>query len=204
MQGWHFLPNDRRMQFGQRLLVEVGKTYKAVGLLKLCENGMHASKRIIDALKYAPGAICCKVELSGIIIEDTDKAVARARHVFAMIDAAPILHEFACLCAENALKLIPPPIDSRLPAAIMAKRDWLDGKITTKELAAASAAARDAASAAWDAASAAGSAARDAATAASAAARDAASAASAAATAAAWDAQNKLLTTMVEAEMAKG
>jgi hypothetical protein len=149
-----------------------------------------------------------------------------------MIDAAPILHEFACLCAENLLKLIPKPIDSRLPSAIMAKRAWLAGKISTKELSAASAVARDVASAvasavAWDVDSAVASAvARAAASAAaSAVARDVASAvaraaasavssagasavSSAGASAVAWDvaraAQNELLTSMVEAEMAKG
>jgi hypothetical protein len=145
MLGWHFLADDRRMQYGDRSLVEVGKTYKVVGQLKRCENGMHGSKRIIDALQYAPGSICCKVELVGEIIEDTDKVVARARRVIAMVDASGVLHEFACLCAEKALKLIKGPIDPRLPAAIMAKRAWLSGKISTKELAAAMAAARDAA-----------------------------------------------------------
>jgi hypothetical protein len=157
MLGWHFLADDRRMQYGDRSLVEVGKTYKVVGQLKRCENGMHGSKRIIDALQYAPGSICCKVELVGEIIEDTDKVVARARRVIAMVDASGVLHEFACLCAEKALKLIKGPIDPRLPAAIMAKRAWLSGKISTKELAAARdaawAAARDAArDAAWAAA----------------------------------------------------
>lgn len=122
MVGWHFLPDDKRMQFGKRELVEVGKTYEAVGLLRLCKNGMHASRRIIDALKYAPGPICCKVELRKEIIEDIDKAVARARHVIAMVDATKILHEFACLCAEDALKLVSSPADPRLSAAIMAKR----------------------------------------------------------------------------------
>ena len=92
---------------------------------------------------------------------------------------APILHEFACRCAEYALSFVASP-DPRSIAAIEAKRKWLCGEITDAELYAAWAAA-------WDAASAA---ARDAA---SAAAWDAASAAardvaSVAAWAAAWDA----------------
>ena len=69
-----------------------------------------------------------------------------------LIDA-PVLHEFACRCAEEALKLVDNP-DPRSVAAIEAKRRWLRGEISNRELDEASAAAR----AAWNA-----SAARDAA-----------------------------------------
>ena len=77
---------------------------------------------------------------------------------------APILREFACVCAECALTLIDNP-DPRSIKAIEVKRAWLRGEATDGELAAA----RDAA---W-------SAARDAA-------RDAASDAATVARAAAW------------------
>ena len=73
---------------------------------------------------------------------------------------APILHEFACRCAEYALSFMDNP-DPRSIAAIEAKRKWLRGEITDMELrvardaarAAARAAARDVArDAAWYAA----------------------------------------------------
>ena len=65
---------------------------------------------------------------------------------------APILHEFACRCAEYALSFVDNP-DPRSIAAIEAKRKWLRGEITDKELDAARAAAWDAElDAAWDAA----------------------------------------------------
>ena len=57
---------------------------------------------------------------------------------------APILHEFACRCAEYALSFVDNP-DPRSIAAIEAKRKWLRGEITDKELNAARAAARAAA-----------------------------------------------------------
>ena len=57
---------------------------------------------------------------------------------------APILHEFACRCAEYALSFVDNP-DPRSIAAIEAKRKWLRGEITNKELYAAQAAAWDAA-----------------------------------------------------------
>ena len=71
---------------------------------------------------------------------------------------APILHEFACRCAEYALSFVESP-DPRSIAAIEAKRKWLRGKITDAELDAARDAAwyaaRDAAmdaamAAAWE------------------------------------------------------
>ena len=61
---------------------------------------------------------------------------------------APILHEFACRCAEYALSFVDNP-DPRSIAAIDAKRKWLRGEIKDKELRAAWAAAR---AAAWDSA----------------------------------------------------
>ena len=86
---------------------------------------------------------------------------------------APILHEFACLCAENALKLVDKP-DPRSVSAIETKRRWLRGDATDEELEAASAAASAAARA------------------------DASAAARAAARAAAKAAQIKLLIDMLE------
>ena len=43
------------------------------------------------------------------------------------------LHKFACLCAERALNRVENP-DPRSVAAIAAKRAWLRGEITNKEL----------------------------------------------------------------------
>ena len=48
---------------------------------------------------------------------------------------APMLHEFACRCAEYALSFVASP-DPRSIAAIVAKRKWLRGEITDAELAA--------------------------------------------------------------------
>jgi hypothetical protein len=130
---------------------------------------------------------------------------------------APVLHEFGCWCAAQALALIDNP-DPRSVAAIAAKRAWLQGEITDEQLAAAwnaawaaaraaewdaacAAACAAAWAAAWDAACAAARAAEwDAACAAArAAARAAACAAAwAAAWDAAWDAQIEHLIEMLE------
>lgn len=57
-----------------------------------------------------------------------------------LIDA-PILHEFACRCADRAIARIGKP-DSRSVAAIEAKRKWLRGEISDDAMAAERAAAR--------------------------------------------------------------
>ena len=150
--GWHFIAADRRERWGDKRLIEVGQTYTVEPPIKLCERGLHASERAIDALNYAPGPIVCKVRLSGRVVRDTDKAVATVREVMSMADATMILHEFACICAEDALHLIEKrgqKADKRSWVAIETKRRWMKGEATDKELAAARAAAR---AAAWDAA----------------------------------------------------
>ena len=109
-------------------------------------------------------------------VSNKDKLWAVLREEF--IDA-PVLHEYACRCAEYALTFVREP-DSRSIEAIEAKRKWLRGEISNDDLTAA----RAAADAAWAAADAADAAARAAACdAANAAAR---AAANAAARAAAW------------------
>ena len=188
--AWHFT-EGRTLRDGQPL--EVGKTYTHEGEIKICASGYHASRRLIDALRYAPGAQISRVECWGDVQEQDDKLVARNRTVLWTIDATMILHEFACRVAEIALSKVTNP-DPRSLAAIKAKRKWMKGKISDKDLDAAESAAGSAAwaaarSAAWSAVwaaagSAAGSAAR--------------SAVWAAARSAAWSEFDTLLTQMVE------
>ena len=209
--AWHWA-KALRTQYSNEPIV-AGQTLTATGPLSLCNNGMHASLCPLDALQYAPGAMLCRVELSGDVLTGNDKLCARSRKVLWIANADHMLHEFACLCAERALKRAKVE-DARSWRAIEVKRLWLAGKATDAELAAASAAASAAAyaaasaaasaaayAAAWDAASAAASAAaRDAAwDAASAAARDASYAASYAAARDAEKAwQREILTALIQ------
>lgn len=199
MLAWHFLRGDRRLSYPPHTLVEVGQKLTVEPPLELCNWGLHASKRAIDALNYAPGSIACRVELSGEILEGDDKVCATERTVLKMIDATNVLHEFACWCAEQALlkeREAGREPDQRSWAAIEAKRKWLRGEITDSELEAA----RDAALAA-----AAQDDAMDAAWAARAAAWDVAwAAARAAARDAAWDVHNTQLEKMLLEAMNNG
>ena len=175
MLGWHFLAEDRRLRFGTKEVVEAGKTYTAEGPLVLCRNGVHASRRAIDALQYAPGPIVCRVRLHGEIQHDTDKSVARHRTVLWMADATALLHEFGLVCGHEALgcrEALHGDVDPRSWAILDVKAKWLRGEATDDELTQAAGAARAAeaaraAGAAWAAeaawaAGAAGAAARDA------------------------------------------
>src|SRR5574344_76588 len=93
-------------------------------------------------------------------VSNKDKLWAVLREEF--IDA-PVLHEYACRCAEYALTFVREP-DSRSIVAIEAKRKWLRGEISNDDLTAAWTATAAARAAAWDAARAAArAAARDAA-----------------------------------------
>jgi hypothetical protein len=157
MLAWHFLRNDRKLNYPPYTLVEVGQKLTVEPPLELCFRGLHASKRALDALGYTPGPIACRVELSGEMLEGDDKVCATERTVLQMLDATNILHEFACWCAEQALlkeREAGREPDPRSWAAIEAKRKWLRGEITDSELEAARDAALAAAAqdVAWDAA----------------------------------------------------
>jgi len=142
VKAWHWVKDDGTLRDGQKL--EVGKTYVVDGELTMCERGLHASRKILDALQYAPGNICCRVICWQIEQEEDDKFVCHKRRVEWTYDATNILHEFACQVAEKALKLAKVR-DKRYLAAIEAKRKWLKGEINDSELDAARAAAGDAA-----------------------------------------------------------
>lgn len=79
------------------------------------------------------------LNLDGVREEDKLWSVLREEFI-----PAPILHEFACVCAEYAFTLTDNP-DSRSIKAVEVKRAWLRGEMTEGELAAARAAAREAA-----------------------------------------------------------
>ena len=162
MIGWHWIRQDRTLRTGE--IVQAGRVYRAEGPLVMCENGVHASRRALDALAYAPGPIICRVALRGEIVHDTDKSVARERRVLWLANATTILHEFAVTVATEALHRAEArgeSVDPRLWRALDVKQRWLRGLATNEELDAAGAAARDAAGAAAGAA--AGDATRDAA-----------------------------------------
>ena len=197
MTYYHFIPANKRLHYGDARVVKVGKTYKVDCKPVLCESGLHACKRLIDALGYAPGPILCKVELGGTIIHDLDKSVATERTVVAMADVSDVLRDFARRCALDVVHLwdAPDVVVRYLKTGDENLRDAARAATWDATWAATWDAAR---TAAWAAAgTAAGTAAWAAAWAAASAAASAASAARAAAWAAAREKQNRRLVSMV-------
>ena len=94
--AWHFAPSDGRLGYDDGREIKVGETLAVKPPIALCERGLHASVRAIDALRYASGDLACRVELSGKIVapKSEDKAVATERTVLAMVDATLIMPEF--------------------------------------------------------------------------------------------------------------
>ncbi|HEX7051764.1 MAG TPA: hypothetical protein VF188_16280 [Longimicrobiales bacterium] len=165
MLGWYFAANDRRLGYGDGRKIAVGETHEIDGKPKLCERGLHASQRVIDALDYAPGPILYRVRLSGAIVHDDDKASATRRTYLAEIDATEMLRAFARSCARDVIDLWDAPEivkryletgDETIRAAAWAAA-WAAGAGAAAT--AAAWAARAAADAAWAAAWAAGGAA---------------------------------------------
>lgn len=204
---WHFLPIDKRLVYGSREVVEVGKTLSVDGELKLCHHGFHMCVQPLDALNYAQGALACRVYPGERILTDTNKIVSNARTIIWMADATKTLQDFARWCALEVIHLW------KAPDIVKQFLETGDESLRSNARAAAGAAARAAAAGTWDAArDATWAATRATSTAAAwdAAARDAARAAAGAAARgtawpttravsrdAAWDRQNTKLTEML-------
>ena len=103
MEAWHFLRPDGWLNYPPHMKVEVGQTLTVDQEPILCERGLHASVRPIDALKYAPGAIVCRVRLGGTIVTGDDKVAATERMVLWMAEADRVLVGWAAWCAAGAL-----------------------------------------------------------------------------------------------------
>ena len=181
VMGWHFTAETLR---DGRPIPAVGEWLIYEGEVVMCESGLHASRKALHALDYAPSLICHRVECDDIVAEDDTKLVCRRRRIAGTMDADrtdAILSRFSRQCALSVI--------DKWNAPDIVRRYLVTGDETIRT------AAR---SAAWTAArSAAGTAAWTAWAAAEAAARSARSVAWAAAEAAAWTAYNEELERML-------
>jgi len=103
IRAWHFI----RME-GKDLILRDGKKAPKKGEwlvhegdIKICESGLHASRRAFDALSYAPDGVLavCLVECEDIIEEHADKFVCRKRKIVSWKPATELLRYFARQCA---------------------------------------------------------------------------------------------------------
>ena len=150
MIGWHFT-KGLFLRDGRRLPA-VGETLRHDGPLVPCESGLHFSERAIDALQYAPGAMCHRVEGSGEMLpHGGDKWCARERTILWSIDATEVLHTSgrAEALRVSHLREAPPVVLEYLRTGNPAIRAAAFAAAWASARAAAFAAAWDAA---WDAA----------------------------------------------------
>jgi len=105
---FYFSTLERKLRYRDNREIKVGETHRVNGPVELCEYGLHASKRIIDALQYAPGPILHLVTLGGEVVHGDDKSVATERTYVASFDATEVLREFARKQALINIELIKP------------------------------------------------------------------------------------------------
>jgi hypothetical protein len=185
---FYFSATNRRLRYGDGRKIKIGGTHTVKGSVKLCEHDLHASKRIIDALQYAPGPILHLVTLGGEVVHGDDKSVATERTYVASFDATEILREFARRQALINIELIKPYCKAEEYELIVEYLKSGRENLRSAAWSAAESAAWSAESAAWSAWSAAKSAAWSAESAAWSAAESAAESAAWSAESAAWSA----------------
>jgi len=104
MKAWYFSNGDRRLRNGDGREIRIGETHAVSGDIELCSHGLHASKKVIDAIYYAPGNIVYRVEMWGKVEEGGDKVVAQKRtYLSGGIDVSETLRKFARMCALNVV-----------------------------------------------------------------------------------------------------
>lgn len=111
---WHFL---RKNEAGEPVLrygtqaPQVGEWLEFTGEVVICQSGLHASRRAIDALEYVDwsDAVACLVDVDAVHGEQPNKLVCSRRRIVAMCDADEVLRLFARQCALGVIHLWNPP-----------------------------------------------------------------------------------------------
>jgi CheY-like chemotaxis protein len=137
MRGWHFVGPDLTLRFSGEPL-ELGNVYAAQGSIRLCDNGMHASGHLLDALKYANSTHACYVEIRGDLRVADDKFCGRYRWVLGHGELDLVLHRLALKAADMAISAADLRSDA-LTDALEAKRGWIERRVSENRLAEAAA-----------------------------------------------------------------
>ena len=103
MKAWHIV--GEHLRSGKSIPPD-GEWLVHEGELILHKSGYHASKRLIDALKYARASTAiCRVEVDGEVIESSDLLAAEKRRILWRVDGEPVLMAFARWCALQVAHL---------------------------------------------------------------------------------------------------
>ena len=105
MKGWHWLDNNGLLWDGTEPPPD-GEWLIHDGDLYMCREGLHYSKRLIDALQYAPGNVLCRVECRGEQEHQDDKSVCTQRRILWRVTVPDeVLRRFARRCALDVVHL---------------------------------------------------------------------------------------------------
>ena len=103
VMAWHFTGSALR---DGRPIPAVGEWLVHKGPVVKCQSGLHASRKALHALDYAPSLICHRVECDDIVAEDDTKLVCRRRRIAGTMDADrtdAILSRFSRQCALSVI-----------------------------------------------------------------------------------------------------
>lgn len=101
--GWHFTRGNK-LRDG-RPVPPAGEWLVHEGKIELCREGLHCSIKLIDALRYAPGATLHQVRFGGDVFWGEDKLVSSKRAILRTLPETKtlsVLVEFAQWCAHRA------------------------------------------------------------------------------------------------------
>jgi len=101
---WHFTETSKLLRYGDGREVVAGKTLKVKSPVVLCNKGLHACEKILDAAYYAPGPYVWFVELGKDAIHDADKSVSTSRKAVWGYDATEVLREFSRRVALDSVR----------------------------------------------------------------------------------------------------
>ena len=96
-------------------------------------TGIYTVIKPIKILQHPGMRYVLRVKPIGTISTDPAIVQSEKMEVLWTIDAFEVIHEFGCRMAEDALALLK-DVDPRYKAGIKAKRDWVNGEITTIQL----------------------------------------------------------------------
>jgi len=105
--AWHFV-GDRLRDLSP--VPPDGEWLVHDGEVSICRSGLHASFRLLEALELAPGPICCRVEVGGIVDRDYEKLACSRRRILWRVKSDDVLRQFARWCAVQVVDLWDPPL----------------------------------------------------------------------------------------------
>ena len=107
--GWHWLNAEGTVAryedsplSGRK--VRAGQVLRHRGGVEVCRRGLHASRRALDALHYAPGPVVCRVASWGEVSREDDKLASGFRRCVWKRDATRVLWGYAADVAAAWLR----------------------------------------------------------------------------------------------------